>query len=162
MALGPNRNLDCEQPGQDPTGHFETAPLQVRKLCGAPVYFAARFVCLLFCAPFIYIYAEIFCTYIYHGWGVWPVSDYVHCYFFFTAERRGHFVPSQKAPQRQLHDHAYIAGHFNFRSVFVFVCHLLYTPPIAGASGVGGGLILPGCENMSMKDLLALMDGSST
>jgi hypothetical protein len=52
------------------------------------------------------------------------------------------------------------AGHFNFRSVFVFVCFLLYIPPIAGASGVGGGLILPGCENM--RDLLALMDGSST
>jgi hypothetical protein len=83
-------------------------------------------------------------------------------FFFFSAERRGHFAPSQKAAQRQLHNHAYGAGHFFCRSDFVICVFLFHIPPIAGASGVGGGLILPGCENMSMKDLLALMDGSST
>ena len=83
------------------------------------------------------------------------VTDYAFI-IFLTAERRGHFAPSQKSPQRKLHDYAY----FLCKWVFVFVCFLFHIPPIAGASGVGGGIIIPGCENMSIKDFLELMDGS--
>ena len=151
--MGPNRNLDCEQPGQGPTGHFETAPSQVRNI---------RYNCLFCCAFWLFanfgcgVKKKRCCAFL-HIYPWWGVCVWLCAFLFLYSRATRTFRAQPKAPQRQIHDYANGAAHFFCRSVFVFVCFLFHIPSIAGASGVGAGLFLP----VNMKDLLAL-DASST